>query len=200
MNSEKTAILVLSKPLEGKKEFLDDYIKKTIKENKAVLFVLTDKTSAQIKKELLKEKIFFKNLYFVDCYSQQAGEECKNGENIQYVSGPLALNELSIAIADFEREFIRKELKHIIIFDSLSTLLLYSNSEAIARFLQILIARIKKFGGEVFFTAEEGMHDLKAITAIEHLMDVIIEVKKEKGKVLFKTKGKDSSERWIEMR
>jgi len=186
MNS---ATLILSKPLEGKREFIENYAKNAIKENKTILFVLTDKSPEQIKREMLESKIFFKNFYFVDCYSQQTGLNCQKSENIQYVSGPLALNEISISISDFQREFLKKEIPHLIIFDSLSTLLMYSNAEAIGRFLQILIAKIRNLQGEVVFTIEQGMHDDKAIVTIEHLMDSIVEVKKDSNKILTKESG-----------
>ena len=185
----KKSTLVLSKPLEGKREFIEYYVKNAIKENKTLLFVLTDKGPEQLKQELLKDKIFFKNIYFVDCYSQQAGLNIQKSENIKYVSGPLALNELSIAISDFQREFLKKEMLHLIIFDSISTLLMYSNAEAIGRFLQIIIAKIKNLEGDMLFTIEQGMHDDKTVVTIEHLMDTILEVKKEGNKILTKESG-----------
>jgi KaiC/GvpD/RAD55 family RecA-like ATPase len=194
--SSKKSMLVLSKPLEGKREFIENYARNAIKENKALLFVLTDKNPEQLKQELLKDKVFFKNVYFVDCYSQQAGLNIQKVENIKYVSGPLALNELSIAVSDFQRDFLKKEQPHLIIFDSLSTLLMYSNAEAIGRFLQIVIAKIKNLQGDMLFTLEEGMHDEKAIVTIEHLMDSIIEVKKEGSKIFTKESGGN----WAELK
>ena len=185
----KKSTLVLSKPLEGKREFIENYARNAIKESKTLLFVLTDKSPEQLKQELLKDKIFFKNIYFVDCYSQQAGLNCQKSESIKYVSGPLALNELSIAISDFQREFLKKETPHLIIFDSISTLLMYSNAEAIGRFLQIIIAKIKNLEGDMLFTIEQGMHDDKTVVTIEHLMDTILEVKKEGNKILTKESG-----------
>jgi hypothetical protein len=190
------AELILSKPLEGKQESIDNYVKNAIKENKTLLFVLTDKNPEQLKQELLKDKLFFKSLYFVDCYSQQAGLNCQKAENIKYVSGPLALNEISIAVSDFQREFLKKEMHHLIIFDSISTLLMYSNADAIGRFLQILIAKIKNLEGNMLFTLEEGMHDEKAVVTIEHLMDSVTEVKKDGNKILTKESGGS----WAEMK
>jgi KaiC/GvpD/RAD55 family RecA-like ATPase len=195
MNSKK-AVLVLSKPLEGKKEFIENYARNAVKDNKALLFVLTDKNPGQLKQELLKDKVFFKIIYFVDCYSQQAGLNLQKSDNIKYVSGPLALNELSIAVSDFQREFLKKEAPHLIILDSLSTLLMYSNAEAIARFLQVFIAKIRNLKGEVIFTIEQGMHDEKAVVTIEHLMDSVIEVKKEGHKLLTKENGGN----WAELK
>ena len=188
MNSKKST-LMLSKPLEGKREFIENYARNAIKENKTLLFVLTDKNPGQLKQELIKDKLFFKSIYFVDCYSQQAGLNSQKAKNMKYVSGPLALNEISIAVSDFQREFLKKELNHLIIFDSLSTLLIYSNAEAIGRFLQIFIAKINNLQGDAVFTIEQGMHDDKTVVTIEHLMDSIIEVKKEGNKILTKESG-----------
>ena len=197
MNS---ATLVLSRPLEGKREFIEDYAKKAIKDSRQLILVLTDKNPEQIKKEMLDDKIFFKNLYFVDCYSSQNSEKIKDSENVRHVSGPLALNELSIAISDFGREFAKKEASYSVIFDSLSTLIIYSNAEAVARFLQILISKVKQLNGNILFTIEEGMHDEKAITAIEHFMDSIVKVKKGGNKVMASIKEAGKPERIEEIR
>ena len=199
MNSNKST-LVLAKPLEGKREFIENYAKNAIKENKTILFVLTDKSPEQIKKELLESKIFFKNFYFVDCYSQQNSGVQKDDDNIKYVSGPLALNELSIAISEFGRDFMKKEINYEVLFDSLSTLLVYSNAEAIARFLQVLISKVKQLNGEIIFTLEEGMHDEKAIITLEHFMDSVISIKKDNKKVSLNVRESGKPERTEEIK
>jgi hypothetical protein len=73
---------------------------------------------------------------------------------------------------------------------------MYSNAEAIGRFLQILLAKIKNLEGDSIFTIEQGMHDDKAIVTIEHLMDSIIELKKENNKLLIKENGGN----WAELK
>ena len=199
MNSKKS-ILALGKPLEGKREFIENYVKNAIKENKTILFVLTDKNPEQLKKEMLESKIFFKNFYFVDCYSQQNSGAQKDDDNIKYVSGPLALNELSIAISEFGRDFMKKEADYEILFDSLSTLLIYSNAEAIARFLQVLISKVKQLNGGITFTLEEGMHDNKAIITLEHFMDSMVKVEKDGKKIIMNIKESGKPERSEEIK
>ena len=196
----KKSTLVLAKPLEGKREFIENYAKSAIKENKTLLFVLTDKSPEQLKKEMLESKIFFKNFYFVDCYSQQNNGTQKDEDNIKYVSGPLALNEISIALSEFGRDFMKKEADYDIIFDSLSTLLIYSNAEAIARFLQVLISKVKQLNGGITFTLEEGMHDAKAIITLEHFMDSVINIKKEDKRIFLNVKESGKPERAEELK
>ena len=199
---QNSAIVIISPPLEGKEELVYDYIRDKLKEKEPILIISTDKSAETVKAELLKRKIFFGDaetrglLVFVDCYSMQVGEAVKNTPGIKRVPGPLALNEISVALSDIEKEFIRKNPKHIVIFDSLSTLLMYSNTQAIGRFAQVMIAKIKKAGGSAFFTLEEGMHAPDVLVAMEHLMDDIIFVKREAGKLLVKAKGMAGFEDW----
>ncbi len=195
-----SASIVVSPPLSGKKEFIYNYLQETLKNKEPVIFLSTDTSPEDIKKELVKNKIFYgpyaKILRFVDCFSQQAGSQVQDTTDTKRISGPLALNEISIAVSKIEAEFSKLNPKHRIIFDSLSTLLMYSNPQMVGRFLQIQIAKIKKAGGSILFTLEEGMHDKKAMITIEHLMQAIIHIKKEQNKVLIKADGIQGFEEW----
>lgn len=198
-----SASLLISPPLAGKREFLFSYIKDSLKNNIPVIFLLTDTSPEDIKKKLVKEKIYYSRhkgiLRFIDCYSMQVGEDAKDTEEIIRVSGPLALNEISIAIAQIESELYKKSKEHIIIFDSLSTLFMYSNPQMVGRFLQVQAAKIKKAKGSVIFTLEQGMHDEKDRITIEHLMDSIIYLKKEDKKIKAKAKGIGGFSVWKEL-
>jgi len=190
----KNAILLLSPPLTGKKEFIFLLIKQ-ISNQKGIIFITTDETPEEIKKELLKNKIFFgNNLKFVDCYSAQTLNIYENTDSIVRVGGPLAFNEISIAISNFQRNFLKENKQQVIIFNSLSTLLMYTNPLAVARFLQVIIGKIKNLNGACVFTLEEGMHEKKDIITIEHLMDLIIKLKKENEKILINF---SDNEKWL---
>ena len=198
-----SASILVGPPLSGKKELLYNYMLEGLKNKEPVLFILTDISSEDIKKELVKNKIFYgpyaNILRFVDCFSQQGGSQVHDTSDTKRVSGPLALNEISIAVSKIEVEFFKLNPKHRIIFDSLSTLLMYSNPQMVGRFLQIQIAKIKKAGGSILFTLEEGMHDKKVMITIEHLMQAIIHIKKEQNKVLIKAEGIEGFEEWKEL-
>lgn len=196
-----SACVVVSPPLIGKKEFLFRLITNSFKNKEPILFVTIENSPEEIKREMLKERIFFKPdlLKFIDCYSYHSGNiNARDTNDIKRVSGPLAFNEISIAIYDAERKFLKQDSKseHKVLFSSLSTLLMYSKAEAVSRFLQVLIAKIKNLNGSIIFTLEEGMHNEKTIVIIEHLMDVIINLKKEKGKILFMARGIKGFDKW----
>jgi KaiC/GvpD/RAD55 family RecA-like ATPase len=203
---QNSAVVVISPPLEGKEVLVSNSIKDDLKEKVPVLIISTDKSAEDFKNELVKEKIFFGDaeskglLAFIDCYSMHVGEAVKNTSSIKRVPGPLALNEISVALSDIEKEFFRKSPKHCIVFNSLSTMLMYSNPQAIGRFVQVVIAKIKKAGGSAFFTLEEGMHTPDVIVMMEHMMDYIVFVKRENGKLFVKAKGLDGFEDWGEFK
>ncbi len=199
----KSASIIVSAPLAGKKDFIYKHLRERLEEGEPVIFLLTDSSPEDIKNELVKDKFFFGKYVelfrFIDCYSQQAGNLMQDKPDTRRVAGPLALNEISIALAQLEAELHKKNEKHTVIFDSLSTLLMYSNPQMVGRFLQCLIAKIRGAGGSVIFTLEEGMHDPKDMVTIEHLMNVIINVKKEEGRVMIKASGLEGSNDWCEL-
>ena len=199
-----SASIVIGPPLSGKKELVYRYMLEGLKNKEPMIFVSTDVSPEEIKRDMVKNKIFygpFTNiLRFIDCYSLQAGNQLQDTNDTIRVSGPLALNEISIAISKIEAQFHRINPKHRLIFDSLSTLLMYSNPQMIGRFLQVMIAKIKRAEGSMLFTLEEGMHDSKDIITIEHLMQAIIHIKREKDKILIKADGIQGLEEWSELK
>ena len=180
------AILIIGPPLSDKNNIIYNIILNSLKKNEPVLFITTDHFPRDIESDLQKNKIPYKkyesqgDLKFIDCYSAQTRDSISDTNAIKRVAGPLALNEISVAISEIESYFYKKHKKQRVIFQSLSTMLIYSRPEAIQRFIQIIVARTKNAGGSIFFTIEEGMHDKKTIIGIEHLMDGIISIKKNK--------------------
>ncbi|MBD3249310.1 hypothetical protein GF336_04660 [Candidatus Woesearchaeota archaeon] len=201
---KNSASIIVSPPLEGKKELMFQLIRRALQDKEPVIFLLTDTSPEEIKKELLKSKIYYGAkkglLNFIDCYSQQAGNDVSDTKDTRRISGPLAFNEISIALAQLEKDLFNTSKSHTIIFDSLSTILMYSNPQMAGRFLQILIAKIKNAGGSVLFTLEEGMHNKKDMITIEHLMQAIIHLKQKNNKIMIKAEGIKDMEGWKEFK
>lgn len=204
--TENSANIIISPPLEGKKLFVYEYVEYKLKKKEPVLYVTTDHSPEDIKKELVKSKIFFGDaeakglLRFIDCYSHHVGEHKPDSSGAKRVSGPLALSEISVALSDIEKEFFKKSPRHTVIFDSISTMLMYSNPQAVGRFVQVTIAKVKNAGGSIFFTLEAGMHGKDVMVTMEHLMDAIFYVKHEKDKIYVKAAGIDRFEDWTELK
>jgi len=194
---KNSANLVISPPLAGKLFFLDQQISTSLKNKKPLLYITTDKSPEDIKKRWLKNKFYYgpyeksNYLKFIDAFSYQTGNLTEETNSIKRVSGPVALNEISVALAEIQRELYQLNPNHLVIFDSLSTLLMYTNPQTVGRFTQVVTAKIKQAGGTILYTLEKGMHDKKTIITIEHLMDQILQIKQEKNKHFIKTQNTD---------
>lgn len=197
MITPNSANLIISPPLAGKLFFIDQQISAFLKKKNPLLYITTDKSPEDIKKRWLKKKFYYGSyeksnyLKFIDAFSYQTGSLIDSTNSIRRVSGPVALNEISVALAEIQRELYQLNPNHLVIFDSLSTLLMYTNPQTVGRFVQVITAKIKQAGGTIIYTLEQGMHDQKTIITIEHLMDQIIQIKQEKNRHLIKTQVTD---------
>ena len=99
---KNSAALLIGPPLAGEKHVLHKYMETSLTEEPLV-FITTDKSPEEIKKNMIKNKIFLtkyeteSKLKYIDCYSHQTDDSAKNTPTITRISGPLALNEISIA-------------------------------------------------------------------------------------------------------
>jgi len=126
-----------------------------------------------------------RDLYFVDCYSWTLGNKNKGKQREDImVPGPSALNDMSIGIAQAVQKAFKKQEDNRVVFQSLSTLLLYNNPEIVFRFVQITGARLKGAGASTMFLLESGMHEEKAVTTLKHLADAVVEIKSEGGRMM----------------
>ncbi|MCX6767974.1 MAG: RAD55 family ATPase [Candidatus Micrarchaeota archaeon] len=193
------ALVMVSPPLSGAKDLVFSYVAGALAKGQGVVFVTTDESPEDLKKQLVGRKIFFgDNVKFMDCYTSLA-EEAPPAPGVKRLSGPLALNEISVALSEAQRGFLAQEKKHALVFKSLSTLLMYSSADAVGRFVQVIVAKVKKGGGSALFTLEEGMHDEKTVVVLEHLMDGIIEARKEKDALVVKARGFPGYEDWTRL-
>lgn len=117
-----------------------------------------------------------KNLLFIDCYSWMLE---KKSSHIA-VPGPTALNDLSLSLA----QSLRTLESPRVIFQSISTLLLYNPQEIVFRFFQITGARLKAAGATTLWHCDAAMHDERTIATLKHLVDYSIETKFVNGRLL----------------
>ncbi len=110
------------------------------------------------------------NVKFIDCYSSTLGNSNPlNTEKITVVSGPSALNDISLALNDAMKESEGKRMR--VVFDTLSTFVLYNSKDSIKKFLSVVSGRLKNAGATTVYLVDEGVHDKQLISLIEHGMD-----------------------------
>ncbi len=151
------------------------------KEN--VLLICADAAPSGVMKKAMGSGIDLngKNIYFIDCYSStiSSREEPESTEDTTVIEGPGALNDLSLSINEIIRKSSDKKIR--VIFDSLSTFVLYNPESSITKFLNVVGGRLKEANATTIFLVEEGVHDKQLLSLLEHGMDSIWHIEERKG-------------------
>jgi KaiC/GvpD/RAD55 family RecA-like ATPase len=190
---DKSSILLLGPPKCGKSLFGIHFLFEGLSKDEYGIYIITNNFPEEVMKKFEKlgrvDKILEKGLLrFVDCYSLHAGVEKQSTVFIIRVNGPTALSEIGIAFSEITKQ-MPKGSKIRIVFDSVSTLMLYNPPNQIANFVQQFDSKAKKSGAVTVFIVEEGMHDEKDVTTLNSLLDVVIHLKREKDKNLIEVVG-----------
>jgi hypothetical protein len=135
-----------------------------------VVYVTTNKPYASIVALLPKKrKIATDRLFFIDCVACRGGT-CPSHEpqNCMVLQSPRSLTELGIAISKATAGIPGKKA---LLFDSLSTLLLYNDAEVVGRFFNYLINRMKAEGIDTYIFALRTDADADIIKNVSLVAD-----------------------------
>jgi len=184
---EKSNILLIGPPGPEKMMLSIKLLSNNLNIGGKGVYITTDQLPQEIEQKSKKfaadlSQFTAKNLWFVDCYSWTLGKQLEERKDI-VVPGPTALNDLSLGIAQSMQNAADSQSPSVI-FQSVSTLLLYNNPEMVFRFVQILGSRLKFSNATTLLHLESSMHDEKVVTTMKHLADEVIELKSEDGKTM----------------
>ncbi|MFC2174491.1 RAD55 family ATPase [archaeon] len=160
-----SAVLVQGTPGAGKTIFSLSLMNTTEKGKKIV--VLTNNTQEEIGAEMTSFKLGFE-AFFIDCYSWLSGAPAA-------VDSLANLSKITFLIED------ALEPGSILLFDSLTPLLLYSSDDEIQRFLQQVIAIVKAKSSVIMFTLDLGTYPSDAENTFRSLCDSVVNLDSEKG-------------------
>jgi KaiC/GvpD/RAD55 family RecA-like ATPase len=109
-------------------------------------------------------------VHFIDCYSATLGKtKPQEGENITIVDGPSALNDISLALNEAIRASSGKRMR--VVFDTLSTFVLYNSKDSMRKFLSVIEGRLKTANATTLFLIDEGVHERAMLSLMETGMD-----------------------------
>lgn len=145
IKSNQIIVFVVS-PKDFSKQ-LQDITKAMAETKKAICYVSLNKPYKIIQGSLEKAGIPVEKMYFVDAVSSKVGS-VKPGKTVLMVSSPNALTELSIAI----NKGVEMWKADTVLFDSLSTLLVYEGASSVLRFVHSVINALRVKGLSCVFT------------------------------------------------
>lgn len=201
-----TNTLLYSPPFIGKENILDKFALSGLEAGEPIIFVLTDKSFSEMRKEMeALDKKFpeYENegrVKYIDVYSKGVEFDEAGGENVIFVDSPINREKITASIIATEREFAKKYGRHRLVFDSTSTLIVYSDAKAVFRFLQVVSGTCKRLGATSIFSMTRGMHEEIEVQTIKHLMDGVIEMREEGSRMQLRVQGCGEvvSRNWID--
>ena len=148
-------------------------LKSVLEGKTVVLYVTLNRTSSFVSEKMKKNKIKGERVFFVDCITELIGED-KKKKNTVFAASPQDLNAILNIVCDVIKKLPGK--KKVLIFDSVSDLLIYNEPKDVKKFLKKLSDKLKKTESDaVFLSTHEKINSdmrkhLKKVTdAIEDL-------------------------------
>ena len=199
---QKSNVVVYAPPFIGKEIILKRFAAAGLEEGERVIFVLTDKSFADMKEEMEKLVPSYREyeskgmVQYIDVYSSSV-ELKEESEWVTFVDSPVNRERIASSIT----QSLKKNEGHSrIIFDSISTLIVYSDAKAVFRFLQVLSGVCKRMDATSLFSMTRGMHEEIEVQTIKHLMDGVIELREEGARFQLRVQGCGEviSRHWID--
>ena len=201
----RSTVLLVGPPGCGKTTFCQQFIYSGLKNTLPAFYITLDSSPEDVSKSMeefrwdLKPFMKQKKMYFLDAYSWKVGGG-KENETIKVISGGLDINNINMTLADILDKIDAADKRGI--FDSLSTLLLYTPPELVMRFIPVLIAKAKKANSTQILILEEGVHDEKVVNTLSYMVDGVINMRMDGDKRLLqvsKMKGASCTRKWVEV-
>ena len=176
---KKTNVLIIGAPGAGKTTLARQIIYTSLKNNLKVVYITTAEPPSNIKEQmnLMKWNIEeYKNqIKFIDGYSWRISINQREKEEYQ-LSNINRLNELEQL---FKKAVDNMHINSngVILFDSLSDLLLHTEEKSVFKLVQLITGEIKSINSNGIFLIESGIHDEKQVSTINYIMDGTIEMR-----------------------
>src|SRR3989344_5021281 len=137
---------------------------------KKVCYVSLNELHESLIKNLKDASINTNNFFFVDAITRTSQSKIQKVPNAIFVSSPDSLVELSLAISDA----LTKQNPDVVLFDSISTMLIYEKGATATKFLHSLIGKIKASRSAAMFTALEGDANTDAVKDLGMFVDEVL--------------------------
>jgi KaiC/GvpD/RAD55 family RecA-like ATPase len=123
-------------------------------------------------------------LMVVDCMTRQAGlaGDADEDDRTWYVSSPGDMTGMGMAISKaLEATPADRRPESRLLFDSVSTVLLYSDVETVYRFLHAVTGRVRTVDGYGLFVLHTDALDEQTEATVTQLFDAVLEVREAEG-------------------
>ena len=166
--------LIMSSPNEIRNKNIE-LIGKVVSEDYYVLVVTTNQPYEILKKNYEKHGISLDRIHFVDTVTKYAmGRDPPPVNNCRFINNPSNLTDIGIAVTT-TLTFLEGK-KVCLLFDSVSSMLIYLSSQNITKFIHFVTNKLRllNFAG-IFLVVEKGL-DPDVLDQLTTFVDVVVDV------------------------
>ena len=173
LSGEKKLYLVISPP-EKLKLYNIEIIRQLIIDQQSVLVVTTSQPYTTLVKNYENSGLDISRIWFVDAITKSAlGRIPQEASNCRFINNPANITDLGIVITDVLNKF--PDQKPCILFDSISTMLIYIPSINISKFFHFITNKLKLLNSPGIFLAADKSLDPLLMTQIVTFVDEVID-------------------------
>lgn len=187
-------IMVHGPPFIGKEVMVNGFIADGLKKGVPAIWLITDKTPRDVREEMKfvlsgYEEYEKKGLVrYIDTFSRKMGDDSQDPYTV-YIKDPTDLEKISETVEEVCKELKDSAKYYRMALRSLSTMIAYSDPNAIFRFLSPLCGRRKRDQSVSMILVEKGMHSEQEIQMLGSVMDGMIDFKIDQMKTFFSVQG-----------
>lgn len=159
-------------PVKDYPDQINELVKVLEKDYNKILYVSLNRLYNPLKRKLTQLGVNTSKFVFVDCVTKTAVPQPEETADCIYTSAPNALTEISIAIT----KSIQTYYPDIVLFDSLSTLLIYENVMTSSQFVHSLTNKMNAFGVNILFTILDGDKEQPLVKDLNMLLDHVVKI------------------------
>ena len=179
LSGEKKLFLVISPP-EKLKLYNIEIIRQLIIDKHSILVVTTNQPYTTLVKNYENYGLDISRIWFVDAITKCAlGRLPQESSNCRFVKNPANITDLGIVITDVLNKF--PDQKPCILFDSISTMLIYISSINISKFIHFITNKLKLLNSPGIFLAADKSLDPLLMTQIVTFVDEVIDTEADTG-------------------
>jgi KaiC/GvpD/RAD55 family RecA-like ATPase len=170
-------LVVTGPPMVGKSRFAADALEKA----EDSLLVTTTRNAFQ---QLRVTDIGLTDVDIVDCTPTPIEER----KGVTTVGSPADLTGMSMPVS----EFLRGADSPHVAFDSVSSMLLYTDPAPVFRFLSVLTAHVRNADGLGLYTLDPGCHEDETVGTLSQVFDGRVELRERDGRREARVVGLDA--------
>jgi KaiC/GvpD/RAD55 family RecA-like ATPase len=190
-----TNILVSGPPLSGKRRLSMEVLAHGSNDGEGAIVVTTRDSADRVLTdyEALVADPESVDIGIVDCVTKHQGRSARDTNVVKYASSPEDMTGIGIKFSEFVETFHQERgVENIrVMFDSLSTLLMYSNVQTVFRFMHVFTSRVENADALGVHVIESTAHDEETLNTLKQLFDGVIKTD-EDGHVTTRISGIDA--------